>query len=291
MRHRVALLIVSLVLCTSEAFAGWSFRQITRTTGGNMPETESETKVLVDGDDARLETVSGPGSEVFPPGSYMLTRSSAPAGLFLVDPSRRVYSRFDAEGMQQMMAPLAAASQGSGMRMDVTDARVEKVLEEPGEAIMGFATTHYRYHKGYTMTVGMAGMSMATAHEIVEDVWATTAVDLGADRLGEVLGTTDSFGGMSGLEELARLEREKPAGLILKRVVVDRSKPQAKGMMARMMAGGADGETLTTITEIRDLVEEAITDSTFALPAGFTEAPMTFLQPAGPQLPDLEGDD
>jgi hypothetical protein len=284
MRLSIALLILVALVAAAPAQAGWSFRQATSTTGGSEAFS-ADAKTSVGDGEARMEFGGAMTGGMFGPGSYMLLRTSEPKGAFLVDPTQRTYSRFDPEGMQQMMAPVAMGGQESGFGMKIADARVEKLLEEPGEELQGLPTTHYRYRKSYTLIMAMGPMESATGHEIVEDVWATTAIDLGQGALGEVL-KVGSSGGVSVGAELEKLEQERPAGFVLKRVTVDHSTPQSKGMMARMMKGVSKEETVTSTFEILDLTQEELDPAFFGIPEGFAERQL--MQP-GAQAPDLEG--
>jgi hypothetical protein len=141
---------------------------------------------------------------------------------------------------------------------------------------------HYRYRKSYTMTMEMASMKVVTAHEIVEDVWQTTEIDLGGG-FGKVMRKMSGAGVFAEIEKLSDADRERTAGFALKRIIVDHSIPQGKGMMARMMGGKE--ETITTTTEVLELMKASIPASTFAIPDGFTE---TQLMQPGAQAPDLE---
>lgn len=283
MRHLIRPLLLLTILAAAPAQAGWSFRQSTRTTG-DQSGGHGDSQVSIEGGDARIAFGSSMGNQIFGPGSYMLVRSNAPKGFFLVDPSRSTYSSFDPEEMTQMTQPAGDAVE-SGMRMEISGATIEKVLEEPGPDLQGLPTTHYRYHKTYSMTIGMGPMKMTTVHDIVEDVWSTTALDFGAGNFDDALSMVGEAGAMEGMAELAKLEQHKPAGFILKQVTVDHSEPKGKGMMARMMRSKDQAETYTSTIEVLDLVEMDIPAATFAIPDGYTET--QWMQP-GVQAPSLD---
>lgn len=280
-------LVVASAFVSAPALAGWSFQQTVRTSGGREAgATDVDSKVQLEGGDARIEFKSGGDNPMFGRGSYLLLRGSAPKGFFLVDSTAKTFSRFDSEGFGQAMRPAGGAGESAGMQMTVSDARIEKLLEEPGGELQGVATTHYRYRKSYTMTMAMAHMKMVTAHDVVEDLWLTTAIDLGVGGVGDLMRKTGGSGAMAELATLSELERQMPAGFALKRVTVDHSKPQGKGMMARMMGGKE--ETVTSTLEVLDLGQVSIPAATFAIPAGYVERPM--MQPGAP-APDLEAED
>ncbi len=284
MRNRIGPVVAVILLTSASAEAGWSFRQTIRNSGArDMPVADSELRIATEGGDARIEFEGGDDNPMFGPGSYMLLRAAAPKGFFLVDPVRKTFSKFDVEGLAQAVAPAGDAAAGAGMQMKVSDAKVEMLLEEPGGELQGLPTTHYRYRKSYTMTMEMATMKMVTAHDIVEDVWLTTALELGDASLGEVMHKIGGSGAATELDKLSALEREKARGFALKSVTVDHSKPQGKGMMARMMGGKE--ETVTTTAEVLELKQVEIPATSFAIPAGYAERQM---MQSGAQAPNLE---
>jgi len=256
------------------------------TTGARADEAfESVSKVQIEGDNARVDTEMA-NNPMFSAGTYILVRGSAPKGMFIVNPEKETYSRFDPEELSQAMAPMTQSTEGAGMRMSVDEVEFEKLVEEPGGEIEGLPTTHYRFHKSYVMTMEMANMKMPTAHDIVDDVWVTTELRLGTAGAGSVLEKMGSSEMFEGLQKLAELEQQSLEGFPLKRVSVDHTTPQGKGMMARMMGGKE--QTVTTTLLVQDLKRGPIPAATFAIPAGYTETEM--MQP-GAKAPDLENED
>jgi hypothetical protein len=283
MRRQLGVFIVAGVLVSAGADAGWSFMQKARSTGGRETHAgDIDSRVQIEGADARIEFLNAAANPMLGAGAYMLVRGAPLKGLFIVNPEKRTYTKFDPEGLAQAVAPGAAANEGAGMQMKVADVKSEKLLEEPGGEMQGLATMHYRYRKSYTMTMEMASMKVVTAHEIVEDVWQTTEIDLGGG-FGKAMRKMSGAGVFAEIEKLSDADRERTAGFALKRITVDHSIPQGKGMMARMMGGKE--ETITTTTEVLELTRASIPASTFAIPAGFTE---TQLMQPGAQAPDLE---
>jgi hypothetical protein len=284
MRKWIGWSLVGLCLAAAPAQAGWSFKQTMSHTGGREAHNAgNQSRVQVEGDDARIDFEKMMENPMFGKGAYMLMRGNAPKGLFLVNPEKKTYSKFDPAGLSQSMAPAMNAGEGSGMGMKVSDAKFEKLLEEPGGEILGRPTTHYRYHKSYVMTMEMANFKMTTAHDIVEDVWLTTAVEFGGGGLAKVMRNMGGGAELGELEKLAALEREKQHGFSLKSVTTDHATPQGKGMMARMMGGKE--ETITSTMLVSELEQKSIPADVFAIPHGYTETQM--MQP-GAQAPDLE---
>lgn len=283
MRRWIGLFVVGTCLASAPAQAGWSFKQTVTNVGGRGAEqANSVSRVQIEGDDARIEFEKMMENPMFSKGGYMLMRGSAPKGFFLVNPEKKTYSKFDPEGLNQAMSPMTHG-EGSGMKMTVSDAKFEKVLEEAGEPLLGRPTTHYRYRKSYVMTMEMANMKMVTGHDVVEDTWLTSTVEMGGAGLGKVMRGMGGAGMGAELEKLAALEREKAHGFPLRTITVDHSTPQGKGMMARMMGGKE--QTLTMTMEVSELEHREIAASVFAIPAGYTETQM--MQPRS-QAPNLE---
>lgn len=285
MKRTFGSLIVAVWLVAAPAQAGWSFRQIVRISGESSGrDMVNITKVQIEEGDARIDFEEVANNPLFVKGSYMLLRGSEPKGMFMVNPEAKTYAKFDPAGLTQAMAPVAQGMEGAGFAMTVTDAKLVKVLEEPGEVMQGHATKHLRTRRSYVMTMEMANMKMPTAHDVVDDVWLAQEINLGAVDLGEAMGSLSGSPMLAGLQQLAELEKEIVTGFPLKRVTVDHSVPQGKGMMARMMGGKE--ETVTVALEVQDLKQVRISPATFSIPAGYTEAQM--MQPGGAPLPDLE---
>lgn len=287
MRKWIGLLLVAC-FAGAPAEAGWSFKQSMRHSGARGAEqANTVTLVQAEGDDARIDFVEAMENPMIGPGGYMLLRGTAPKGLYMVNPEKKTYAKLDPEGLSQALSPMMNAGEGAAIQFKVSDAKIERVLEEPGEPMLGRPTTHYRYRKSFVMTMVMAGVEVPTGHDIVEDLWVTSGVDFGAGGLGKVMTNLGGGAAIGELAKLAELERQKQqGGFPLKSITVDHSTPRGKGMMAKMMGGKE--QTITTTMEVSDLEEKSLPAALFALPAGYTE---TQLMQPGAQAPDLEDDD
>jgi hypothetical protein len=268
----VATAAAGLLLGYSTAvFAGTSFTQVTTVDGQRV----AVTKIVADGGNAKAEFVEmAAENPLMPAGSYLLV---AGGDMYLVNPAKRTYSRFDTsmlEGMTQMMG-----------RMEISDVAFEKVLDEPGESILGHQTRHYQFKSSWSM--GMQGMPMKTEISIVEDLWATSAIEM-----PEV---PSAFSGAAGAmpEQVQAIVNAQGSrnveGFPLKQISVQSTKMNMGalgGLGARMAAGmaGAGGGNTTTTMEVTELAEVDVAAATFELPAGFQE---TALLQNGPALPNL----
>jgi hypothetical protein len=275
MKHKLLAASVGLSLAcyTAAAAAGVTFTQVTTVDG--KPSTVN--RVMVDGSSARIEIVESAIDNPFmPPGSYMLMTDGS---MFLVNPAQRTYARFDMAGMMGGAAGMASA-------FEITDVQVEKVLDEPGESIAGFATRHYQFKSSWT--AGVANTPMKTQISTVEDIWTTDAVEVPA-----LLGEAALPSGLQAVAEATALRQVE--GLPLRHVTVQTTKTDMGlggalgGLGARMaqrmanrVAGAAD-QTSTTAVEVRDVEETDLPAGAFELPQGFSE---TSLMQRGPAMPN-----
>ena len=180
---------------------------------------------------------------------------------------------------------------GSGaMETKIENPKMEKLVEEPGERLLGRETTHYRYHTSYTMTLAMATMKTAMTTDAVEDVW--TAREIAFGGAGQAMAQLDGAGTIPEIAALERVARATQSGLPLKRDLVSKTSTSSKGglgggMLARMMSagkrrGGSDEAKTTTVVE--NLVEVALAPGFFQIPAGYAEYE---LMQRGPAMPNL----
>src|SRR5687768_9946008 len=110
-----------LLLLASPAFAGWSMTQVTTTSGTEAGASSAITQqVSVQGSDAKLESV-GSANPMMESGSYLLVQDGG-SKMFMVNPARRTYSRFDPAAMAAGMEAMA----GSGVEVTIEDPRSEE---------------------------------------------------------------------------------------------------------------------------------------------------------------------
>jgi hypothetical protein len=254
---------------STTAGAGLVFTQVATTDG----ETSAVTRVTTDGENGKAETLESALENSFmPPGSYMLFTAG---DMYLVNPAMRTFARFDTG----MFAGLAGGMAG---QFEIKDTSVEKVVDEPGERIAGYATRHYQFKSSWTMA--MKGMPMSTQTTVVEDVWTTTEIDVPAMPIGAEGGAPAEVAALAIVE-----------GFPLRRVTKQGTKTNMGAMPglgglggrpASRMAGGGGGDETTTTMEIRDIEQVEVAAATFEVPAGYSE---TQLFQTGPALPSLNG--
>ena len=283
------LAAAALLGLSSASFAGVTFTQVTTVNGART----TVTRVSADGGKAKMEVVESPDNPFMPPGTYLLATEG---DMLLVNPAARTYGRFDTsmlEGIGEMAG-----------QFEFTDVTFEKVVDEPGESIEGYATRHYQFKSSWTMS--MQGMPVKTEQSTVEDLWTTTAIELPAMPGGPSAASMP--GQVAAIVENQGLRQVE--GVPLKHVTVQSTKSSmgALGGIAglgarigglgggRRRGGGDDagadagafgggGETTTTIEAV-DVEEVDVPAATFELPAGYQE---TQLFQTGPAIPSLNG--
>lgn len=267
----------ALLLCAFDvSLAGITYKQTTRSDAAQM-----SVQVWIDEAGARLEYLDIPaGNPFMMPGSYMIVRDGS---LFFVNPAERTYARFDASTFGGMMQAFGQA--GAAGAIDIRDMNVQKVLEEPGEPILGHPTRHYRFESSWTMAI--AGGAMSTDFDVAEDIWVAEDIAL-PQGAASLLDQTSSL--PEPVRELAEAQRAKAVeGLPLRTVTVQSVKTNMGGglggRLAERMMGGAGGPTTTT-TEVTELQEVDVPASTFEIPSDYRE--VSLFQgafPAGPGGP------
>lgn len=271
----IATSLTLMLLTVAAAQAGGYYYEALTTTQSDNKRLNDEMKVhaWIDGPKAKIEFATGQKGGFFTPGSYLLTQDAGET-VYLVNPEDRTYASFDLDKM------LSAAGQvmnmmnetGGVMKLEFTDITSEKLLEEGGGTLLGHDTTHYRYKTGYTMQMAVMGFKQQNRTEMLQDVWSTDDYDaagfsvwLRPDRRFKT--------GHEGLDELMNTEWSKISGFPLKTVMVSTT-TNKKGKTMQQ----------TSTTEVTTLREETIADTTFELPAGYTETQIV------PELPQGEAE-
>lgn len=271
-----SLILLGLFCLSGPVSAGYYYESTTKErTEGTRGIKETTVKGWVDGDKSRIEFVTAEESGPISKGNYLISTDGGET-VYLVNPKDKTYAPFS---LKDMMAGLNEAmammkQMGGMMKIEFTDVSSEKLLEEPGEQILGRPTTHYRYKSRHTMNMNMMGMKQSSTSETIQDVWSTDTVDL----TGFGIWLNPGRGAQTGNEEfdeLLRQQMDQISGFPLK--IVNESTVTDKRGRAQK------GSFVTDVTVLR---EESVDDGVFEWPAGFTE---TQIIPDTPDMPDVEG--
>ena len=266
-----ATTVISICLAfgASLAHAGHYYETVTETNAAGKRNSDiQKVKGWVEGDKGRVEFASGEKKGWFSDGNFLVTTDGGDT-VYLVDPKEETYAPFS---LGEMMATMGQAmnmmeEMGDMVKMEITDATSEKLLEEPGESMLGHSTTHYRYQSGYTMSMSIMGMKRQNRNDMLMDIWSTDDLDAGGFRVwlkpDQQLRT-----GNEGLDKMLGQKFGQIQGFPLKMV-----------METKMTNQKGKGQTSTTTMEVTVLREESVADSQFTWPDHYTETEI---------LPDVE---
>jgi hypothetical protein len=259
MKRRIALTGAAAMVLAAPLLAGVVYSAKTTGEGAKGAEMQSSTvRAWVSEGNAKVlfETSENPmtGS-----GSYLVTRDGGQT-IYLVNPDDKTYSKWDLEAMMQL-----ATGAMKMVNLKITDPKVQKLGEGPGELILGVPTTHYKFRTSYGMQMKFFGMSQSNTIVQDEEIWsAPSLLDAG---FGIWLRKSPPKTGDADFDALMKSEMQKMSGFPLKRLTVTTTTDK-KGKQ----------ETTRTLMEVTELKVQAVPDSTFEIPAGYTE---TELVPTG----------
>jgi hypothetical protein len=260
-------IVFATLLLAAAASAGVVYTATTSAEGQKGAEMQaSKVKGWVAGDNAKVEFETS-GNPMMPQGSYMVTTDGGKT-LKLVKPKEKTYSTLDMDSMMGM-----AGGMMKMMNFKFTDPKVEKLAEEPDGLVAGIPTIYYKFRTSYAMEMKFMGMKQASTTVKEEEIWS--APKLIENALGIWLRRTPPKTGSEELDKLVAAEMGKIEGFPLKRVTVS-TQTDKKGK----------SQTTKVTMEVTSLEMSIVPDSTFAIPAGFQEAP---LMPMGES--DKEGED
>jgi hypothetical protein len=261
------VLFLLLTLLALPAFAGIHYKAVTKTDDPKNP-TNIEVEGWVSGDKAKVEFEES-ANPVAKSGAYLITKDGGKS-IYLVDPEEKTYAEWD---LQAMLGLVGSVMQGMGplLKMEFSDPKVEKLLDEDGGTIVGQPTPHTRYRTSYTMKIKVLGMGNEASVVTEQDIWATDKLQDIA--LGVWLRSDPPRTGNEQFDKLIAAEVDKAKGFPLKTVTVSTTTQKKKGQTT----------TTRSTMEVTQLDTSAdVAASSFEIPAGYKETQL---------LPTGEGED
>jgi Domain of unknown function (DUF4412) len=255
MKSRHLILFLILTLAALPAFAGIHYKAVTKTDDAKNP-TNIEVEGWVSGDKAKVEFEES-ANPMAKAGAYLITKDGGKT-IYLVDPEEKTYAEWD---LQAMLGMVGSVMQGMGplLKMEFSDPKVEKLLDEDGGTVSGLPTRHTKYRTSYTMKVKVLGMGNEASVVTEQDIWATDRLQDIA--LGVWLRSDPPRTGNEQFDKLIAAEVDKAAGFPLKTVTVSTT-TQKKGKPT----------TTRSTMEVTQLNTSAdVAASAFEIPAGFQE--------------------
>ena len=249
------VLFLILTLMALPAFAGIHYKAVTKTDDPKNP-TNIEVEGWVSGDQAKVEFEES-ANPIARSGAYLITKDGGKS-IYLVDPKEKTYAEWD---LQAMFGLMGSVMQGMGplLKMEFSDPKVEKLLDEDGGTVAGQPTRHTRYRTSYTMKVKVLGMGNEASVVTEQDIWATDKLQDIA--LGVWLRSDPPRTGNPQFDKLIAAEMDKAKGFPLKTVTVSTT-TQKKGQKT----------TTRSTMEVTELDANAnVAAASFEIPAGYQE--------------------
>lgn len=260
MRLRKLSLLFVFVLCAlvaAPSFAGIHYTATTTMQDAAGKNNVIEVEAWVAADKAKIEFKEAAGNPMARQGAYLIT-SDGGKTIYMVDPKEKTYAEWDLQAMMNMVGSVMTGM-GPLLKMEFSDPKVEKLLEEDGGTVAGQPTTHYRYRTTYNMKIRVLGMGQETAVENIQDVWATNRLQDIA--LGVWLRSDPPRTGNANLDKLIASEVDKTKGFPLKTVTVSTSTGKK----------GKPTVTRTTMEVTKLDTSATVAASSFQIPAGYKE--------------------
>ncbi len=260
--------ILAAALALAAALPAWGgvhYKAVTRTETASR-SGDIQVEAWISADKARVEFVKSQNPTARA-GTWLLTRDGG-RKIYLVDPEQKAYGEWDVEAMLGLMGGLM---QGLGplLKIEFSEPKVEKLLEEDGGKVAGLPTRHYRYRTTYTTKVKVFGMGRATDNVSEQDMWVTDR--LKDPGLGVWLRPATLHTGNPDFDRQIAALAVSYNGFPLKMTAVTTSTQQKGGQ-----------QTVTrTSREVTELDMPAVPDSRFEIPAGYEEKPMMPVTPGG----------
>lgn len=259
---RIVALALLAALAAMPAFAGIHYKAVTKTQDERGKSNDMKVEGWVAGNNAKVE-IQESWHPILHKGSFLLTKNGAQT-IYLVDPEEKTYTEWDPQAMLGA-AGAVLGSAGPLLKFEISDPKVEKLLEEAGPTIAGQPTRHYRYRTSYTMKMKVLGMGNEAAIVNEEDIWTTDRLQ---DAALSVWLRADSLRtGNEQMDKLIESGRGKVTGFPLKTVTVSTSTNKKNNKAT----------TTRTTMEVTELDTQANVPATaFEIPAGYekTEAMM-----------------
>ncbi len=261
----LALMFLISLLTPLAARAGVHYQSDTTIETAQGPQ-KTVVESWIDGDKGRVDFKES-SNPIAGKGTYMLTRDGGHT-VILVDPEKKAYGEWDIDAMLGSAAAMMG-SMGAVLKFEISDPKVETLLDEAGPALLGLPTRHYKYRTTYQMKIKVFGMGRANNVVSEEEMWVT-------DRLldksfGMWLKTGPPKTGNADFDRLIAAEMSKVKGVPLKSVTKTTTSTKGKSQVT------------TSRTEVTALDNFEKAPVSFEVPAGYEERDMM------PQLIPTEG--
>jgi len=271
--NKSIVVVIAAGMWAGQALAGYQLTIKTVSEGdgkGRHAQAQGGNNTMVmatDADKGRVEFTEGhgpiPGS-----GGYLVTKDAGKT-FYMVSPKDKTYTKWDMEAMMGM-----AGAMGGMMKMQISDPKIEKLLDEVGEPILGYPTRHYKFRTAYRMSMTVMGFKNDMTIDKEEETWTTTKLDI--STLGAWFSKMPKTQNAE-FDKLIQAEKGKMIGLPLKTLSVTST---------------TDGQGKTTVTRmsmnVTDVKKIGAGDVAVEIPEDYKEIDM--FQAAGQGQDDESGE-
>ncbi|HYO16215.1 MAG TPA: hypothetical protein VE685_23705, partial [Thermoanaerobaculia bacterium] len=167
--QRSVLSVLLLLAAAAPSWAGIHYKAVTTNQDAKSKEMKMQVEGWVSGDNAKV-VFQDSNNPMAQEGAYLITKDGGRT-VYLVDPKEKTYMKWDIEAMLGM-AGAVIEGMGPLLKMEFSEPKVEKLLEEDGGTVAGLPTRHTRYRTSYTMKVKVLGMGNEASVVTEQDIWA-----------------------------------------------------------------------------------------------------------------------
>lgn len=259
------LVLIAIVLFAPFCFAGITYTAVVKgeaPSGANSAVQNGTIHGWASGQSGKVEFI-GNANPMMPSGSYLITRDGGRT-LTLVDPSRKVYSKFSVQSMLDATGGLMQ-SMKTLLKMNFESPKIEKLLDEDGGLIAGLPTRHYKFRTTYIVNTEYMGTPHRNITTLEEEIWATTkTLD---PAMGIWLRKDPAKTGDPELDALIASEINKIPGFPLKQITVTITE--------------SDGtrQTFRNEMEVTRLTVRPVPLSVYQIPIGYKQQSMDMPDP------------
>ena len=260
----LAVAVMTGVVVAGQAQAGYQITIKSASEGdkkGRHAQAQGGNNTMVfaaDADKARIDFTEGhaPGGGK---DSYLVTQDAGKT-FTMVSPKEKTYMKWDMDAMMGMVGAM-----GSMMKMQVSNPKVEKLLDEAGESLLGYPTRHYKTRTAYHMSMNVMGFKNEMDIAKEDETWTTTRLDI--STLGAWFNKMPKTQNEE-LDKLVQAEKGKMTGMPLKMLSVQTTTDsQGKASVTR---------SSMVVTEIKKI---GASDFSVEIPSDYKE--MDLLEAAG----------
>lgn len=166
----VLFLFVSLPV-----YAAMRYTMVTEVVPEGKKPLSEVVLVTLSGDKGRIEIIERNGSKE-KGGLYLMTLDNGKTAV-LGQRQKTVCSEWDTQEYFREMGQLLHSVE-RWTNLEITDVSVEKILEEPGPELLGYATSHVRVRTTARFKASVLIKKFRYSLEIIDDVWIAPQLEI-----------------------------------------------------------------------------------------------------------------